>query len=199
MGLLPDTWNYGLRMRRECRERFPPATAGHRSRHASRHVRHARAVMHVGIASQQFPLKSEAEKRSRHSRRMRNPQFWVSGKRSMIVCLVVTIVVTVTIIIGKWSHVQFQPDYNNNATLTTMSWWWGPRSYLRCQKMMILCSSFVELKGLKSRLWLKNIQVECRIFASVNLVAIGPGKGLSLQHHAIGASPTHLSEIWIRI
>ena len=23
MGLLPDTWNYGLRMRRECRERFP--------------------------------------------------------------------------------------------------------------------------------------------------------------------------------
>ena len=23
MGLSPDTWNYGLRMRRECRERFP--------------------------------------------------------------------------------------------------------------------------------------------------------------------------------
>ena len=39
-----------LRMRRECRERFP-ATAGLRSRHASRHVRHARAVMHVGIAN----------------------------------------------------------------------------------------------------------------------------------------------------
>ena len=28
-----------------------PATAGKRSRHASRHVRHARAVMHVGIAN----------------------------------------------------------------------------------------------------------------------------------------------------
>ena len=28
-----------------------PATAGKRSRHASRHVRHARAVMHAGIAN----------------------------------------------------------------------------------------------------------------------------------------------------
>ena len=42
-------------MRRECWERFPPspilkATAGKRSRHVSRHVRDARAVMHVGIA-----------------------------------------------------------------------------------------------------------------------------------------------------
>ena len=129
---------------------FSPATAGQRSRYASRHVRHARAVMHVGIASQQFPLKSEAEKRSRHSRRMRNPQFCVSGKRSMIVCLDVTIVVTVTISLGKSYRVQFQPDYNNNATLTTMLRRWGPRNYLRCQKMMILCSSFVELKGLKS-------------------------------------------------
>ena len=43
MGLLSDTQNYGLRMRRECRERKW-------SRHASRHVRDARAVMHTGIA-----------------------------------------------------------------------------------------------------------------------------------------------------
>ena len=28
---------------------FSPATAGKRSRHASRHVRHARAVMHAGV------------------------------------------------------------------------------------------------------------------------------------------------------
>ena len=39
MGLLPDTWNCGLRMCWEYRERFP------------RHRRHARAVMHVGIAN----------------------------------------------------------------------------------------------------------------------------------------------------
>ena len=46
--------NRGLRTRRECRESFPGSptskeTASYRSRHASRHVRHARAVMHVGI------------------------------------------------------------------------------------------------------------------------------------------------------
>ena len=35
-----------------------PATAGKRSRHASRHVRDARAVMQVVIANQRFPLKS---------------------------------------------------------------------------------------------------------------------------------------------
>ena len=38
--------------------------------------RDARAVMHVGIVNPRF-----LGKRSRHSRRMRNPQFYVSGKR----------------------------------------------------------------------------------------------------------------------
>ena len=42
-------------MRRECWERFPRQSASNettskRSKHAARHVRHARAVMHVGIA-----------------------------------------------------------------------------------------------------------------------------------------------------
>ena len=41
---------------------FPPAIAGWRSRHASRHVRDARAVMHAGIANYWFPLKSVAGK-----------------------------------------------------------------------------------------------------------------------------------------
>ena len=53
-------------------------TARLRSRHASRHVREARVVMHVGIA---YPW--WWGKHSRHSRRMRNPQFYVSGKRPM--------------------------------------------------------------------------------------------------------------------
>ena len=38
-----------------------PATAGKRSRHASRHALDARAVMHVGIVNSRFPLKSVAE------------------------------------------------------------------------------------------------------------------------------------------
>ena len=63
---------------------FPPLiskeTANYRSRHASRHVRHARAVMHVGITSPQL-----RGKRSRHSRRMRHPQLYVSGKRPIMV------------------------------------------------------------------------------------------------------------------
>ena len=84
MGLLPDTQNRWLRMRRECRKRFPRPptsreTGSYRSRHASRHVRHARAVMHAGIANPRC-----RGKRSRHSRRMRNPQFYVSGKRPMV-------------------------------------------------------------------------------------------------------------------
>ena len=58
----------------------PPPTskesASYRSRRASRHVRHARAVMHSGIA---YPRCQG--KRSRHSRRMRSRQFYVSGKR----------------------------------------------------------------------------------------------------------------------
>ena len=37
-----------------------PATAGKRSRHALRHVRDARAVMHTGIANWRFPLNSAA-------------------------------------------------------------------------------------------------------------------------------------------
>ena len=53
-------------------------TASLRFRHASRHVRHARAVMHVGIANPRW-----REKHSRHSRPMRNPQFYVSVKRPM--------------------------------------------------------------------------------------------------------------------
>ena len=57
----------------------PPASmenASLWSRHTSRHVRYARAVMHAGIS-----ILWGRGKRSRHSRRMRNPKFYVSGKR----------------------------------------------------------------------------------------------------------------------
>ena len=64
----------------------PPASkeiASQRSRHASRHVRHARAVMQIGIANPRW-----RGKRSRHSRRMRNPHSYLSGKRPMHALLV---------------------------------------------------------------------------------------------------------------
>ena len=46
--------------------------------HASRCVRHARVMMHVGIANPRW-----REHRSQHPRRMRNLQVYVSGKRPM--------------------------------------------------------------------------------------------------------------------
>ena len=55
MGPLLDTWNCGLRMRRECRERCP------RRRGLAIPTcitRDARAVLHARIANLGFPLKS---------------------------------------------------------------------------------------------------------------------------------------------
>ena len=53
-------------------------TASWRSRLASRRVRDTRAVMHVGIANPRWQGNF-----SQQSRRMRKPQFYVSGKRPM--------------------------------------------------------------------------------------------------------------------
>ena len=80
MDLLPDTYNCGLRMHQECWERFPRHRLQWKqlSRHASRHVRHARVVMHVEIANPRW-----WGKRSRYSRCLRNPQFYVSSTRPM--------------------------------------------------------------------------------------------------------------------
>ena len=66
-----------------------PATAGKRSRHPSRHMRDARAVMHDEIVNELTWIRWRG-KRSRHYRRMRNPQLCVSGKRP-IVCYVVSV------------------------------------------------------------------------------------------------------------
>ena len=50
MGLLPDTYNCGLRMRRDCRQRFP-RPCGLAIQNTSRNIRDARAVMHAGIGN----------------------------------------------------------------------------------------------------------------------------------------------------
>ena len=59
MGLLPNTSNYWCACAGNTGNVFP-ATAVKQSRHASRHVRDARAVMHAGIANSRFPLNSAA-------------------------------------------------------------------------------------------------------------------------------------------
>ena len=78
MGHLPDTLNCGLRIRGECREHFP--------RHHGLAIPTcitARAWRMPGSITSDFLLSRWRGKRSLHSRRMRNPQFCVSGKRPM--------------------------------------------------------------------------------------------------------------------
>ena len=59
MGLLPNSKNCGCACAGNAGNVFP-ATAGKQSRHASRHVRDAHAVMHAWIANSRFPLNSTA-------------------------------------------------------------------------------------------------------------------------------------------
>ena len=68
-------------MHRECRERFPPPPQA-----TDPDMHHGTCVTHVlwcmpGSLTGSFLWGRWRRKRSRHSRRMRNPQFYVSGKR----------------------------------------------------------------------------------------------------------------------
>ena len=70
-------------MRRECRERFP-----RHPRISDPDMHHGTCVTHVpgcmpGSLTSGFLWSRWRGKRSRHSWRMRNPQFYVSGKRPM--------------------------------------------------------------------------------------------------------------------
>ena len=70
MGLLPDMQFCGLRLRRECRERFPHHPLQRKPLVSYPSMHHG----HVGIANPRW-----WGKRSRYSRCMRNPQ--ICGKR----------------------------------------------------------------------------------------------------------------------
>ena len=73
---MPDTHNCGLRMRRECRERFPR----HRGLAIPTCIT-ARAWRTYRDACRDCEVSGWRGKHSQHPRRMRNPQFYVSGKR----------------------------------------------------------------------------------------------------------------------
>ena len=83
MGFLPGTLNFGLRMRRECRERFThhrglaiPTCITARAWRTCRYM--------PGSLIRRFLWNRWRGKRSRHPRHMRNPQFYVSGKRPIL-------------------------------------------------------------------------------------------------------------------
>ena len=63
-------------MRRECRERFPRHRLQRKPLVSDPGMHHGTCVTHGGVSNPWC-----WGKRSRHSRRMRNPQFYVSGKR----------------------------------------------------------------------------------------------------------------------
>ena len=83
MGLLPDTQYRGLRMRRECRERFPRHRLQRKPLVSDPGMHHGTCVTHVPWCMSGSLNCGGGGKRSRHSRRMRNSQFYVSGKRPM--------------------------------------------------------------------------------------------------------------------
>ena len=80
MGHLPNTYKCGLRMRRECREHFPRHRGLASPTFITSSVKHVSWCM-PGSLTSGFLWSRWWGKRSRHSRRMRNPQFFVSGKR----------------------------------------------------------------------------------------------------------------------
>ena len=79
LGLLPDTQNCMLRMHRE--SRFAPRVSDPDMHHGTC-VTHVLWCMPRSVLDG-FLWSRWRGKRSRHSRRMRNPEFYVSGKRPM--------------------------------------------------------------------------------------------------------------------
>ena len=83
MGLLPDTQNCGLRMRWEYRERFPRHRIRGKPLVSDHGMHHGTCVTHVPWCMSGSLTRGLRGKRSRHSRPLRNPQFYVFGKRPM--------------------------------------------------------------------------------------------------------------------
>ena len=70
-------------MRRECRERFPRYRFQRKSLVSDPGMHQGTCVTHAPWCMSGSLTRDGEEKRSRHSRRMRNPQFNISGKRPM--------------------------------------------------------------------------------------------------------------------
>ena len=83
VGLLPDTYNCGLRMRGECWERFPRHRFKRKQLLSDPGMHHGAWVTHVPWCMSGSVARGGGGKRSRHSRRMRNTKFYVSGNSPM--------------------------------------------------------------------------------------------------------------------
>ena len=72
-----------LRMCRECRERYPHQRLLRKPLVSDPGIHHGTCVTHVPWCMSGLQTRGGRGKRSRHSRRMCNQQFYVSGKRPM--------------------------------------------------------------------------------------------------------------------
>ena len=91
IGLLPYTKNCGCACAENAGDVFP-VTVGKRSRHASRHVRNARAVCMPGSLTSGFLWNRRRRKTFPAFPRMRKLQFYVSGKRPIVASLTLGVV-----------------------------------------------------------------------------------------------------------
>ena len=85
MGLWPDTQNCGSRMLRESRERFPRHRLQRKPLISDPSMHHDSCVTHMPWCMSGSLTRGCRVKRSRHSRRTHNPQFYVFGKRPMFI------------------------------------------------------------------------------------------------------------------
>ena len=85
MDLLSDTQNCGLRMRRECRKRFASHRFHRKPLVSDLGLHHGTCVTRVPWCMSVSLTRGGGRQRSRHSRRMHNPQFYVPGKRPMAI------------------------------------------------------------------------------------------------------------------
>ena len=109
-------------MHRECRERFPRHRLQRKPVVRDPGMHHGTCATHVPWCMSESLNRGGGEKRSRHSRRMRNPQYYVSGKRPMGNSWSAVVVRYKSIPILLWHHFSTNSQLNPN---TRRRWCWS--------------------------------------------------------------------------
>ena len=133
-------------MRRECRERFSPPRVSNPDMHHGSCVTHVPWCMPEWLTGS-FLWSRWRGKRSRHSRRMHNPQFYVSGKRPMMGRL--------------WCNVAF--SLMNRTTISAaerlythddvMAWKRFPNLLTLCKKKPLFTNGFPSPRASDAKAW----------------------------------------------
>ena len=130
-------------MRRECRERFPPPP-----RFSDPDMHHGTCVTHVpwcmpGSLTSGFLWSRWRGKRSRHSRRMRNPRFCISGKRPIVECIMHSFSSLILRVVPRNVHVHMIIFWKYRINLEGDNWINCITSEFCCMLDFIACTGFV--------------------------------------------------------